>query len=315
MLIGYNLDIYIVDKLNSMKKYAIITENDISIWNDETGARYHFPNRYKNILRPGTNIIYYKGMLKEKSFKHLRLMDEPHYFGYGRIGNVYIDYENTKNLYAEIEDYIPFEQGVYFRMEDGCNYETVLKSNYWRDGVRKIDENVFNNILSAANIKEQSDIESLDNLKIELTEGSLIKYIDVENAKTSKIFKNINIKEIGDIGEKLVLTYLKQNLDEIEAKSLIWVANEGETPGYDIVYTNLNNQKVCIEVKSTTAKKFPYFYLTINEYNASQIADLYYIYLVSDCRSSKPKIEILSNPFMRNDFKIEPIAFKVFQLN
>ena len=32
------------------ENYAVIVENDISAWADETGVLYHFPKRYLEIL-------------------------------------------------------------------------------------------------------------------------------------------------------------------------------------------------------------------------------------------------------------------------
>ena len=44
----------------------IITENDVSKWDDITGEQYHFPAKYRNIVLPGREIIYYKGKMKSK---------------------------------------------------------------------------------------------------------------------------------------------------------------------------------------------------------------------------------------------------------
>ena len=32
---------------------VIITENDVSQWEDQTGVLYHFPKRYEKYLKPG----------------------------------------------------------------------------------------------------------------------------------------------------------------------------------------------------------------------------------------------------------------------
>lgn len=298
-----------------MKKYAVISDNETSEWDDETGARYHFPIKFKGLLTTGTKIVYYKK--KANITSQFRLMDSQHYFGYATIGKVYVDSENPKNLYAEIEDYKQFSKGVFFKKEDGIYFENVSKSNYWRDGARKITSQIYNDILFSAGVNDEVKISAtMDIPQLELTQNSIIKYkiTNDENIIKNFIPNSIDIKKIGDRGEELVLEYLKNNLHVEEVKTLKWLANEGETPGYDIEYLNLNQQKVCIEVKSTTGKKFPYFHLTINEYNASQQNELYYIYLVSNCKSKNPKVEILDNPFIKDNFKLEPIVFKVYQL-
>ncbi|MFO2295762.1 hypothetical protein QOU42_26405, partial [Pseudomonas aeruginosa] len=92
---------------------AVIAENDVSIWDDETGAVYHYPRRYSAILKPGVQVVYYKGKLTDKSFADQRLSAQPHYFGIARIGKVYPDPESSKgDLFALIESFQPFEQAV-----------------------------------------------------------------------------------------------------------------------------------------------------------------------------------------------------------
>ena len=74
---------------------AVIVENDTSQWQDETGAVYHFPKRYQAWLAEGTEVIYYKGRIQDKTFASARLSADPHYFGMARIGKVYADQRNT----------------------------------------------------------------------------------------------------------------------------------------------------------------------------------------------------------------------------
>lgn len=121
---------------------AVIAENDVSIWDDETGAVYHYPRRYSAILKPGVQVVYYKGKLTDKSFADQRLSAQPHYFGIARIGKVYPDPESSKgDLFALIESFQPFEQAVLAK--EGNSYLEPIPpskaSNYWRSGVREID--------------------------------------------------------------------------------------------------------------------------------------------------------------------------------
>ena len=141
-------------------KFAIITENDISQWDDETGVVYHFPKRYLKFLQPETKVIYYKGKIKDKSFEKLRLSNNQHYFGLATIGRIYKDTNNQKNYYAEIEDYIPFNEPIYFKDEKNQYLEDIpdsKKSNYWRDGVRKITKSEYLKILEKASFSIEYD--------------------------------------------------------------------------------------------------------------------------------------------------------------
>ena len=46
----------------------VLVENEVTIggkydfWADDTGARYHFPNQYRNLVRPGRPFVYYRGV-------------------------------------------------------------------------------------------------------------------------------------------------------------------------------------------------------------------------------------------------------------
>jgi predicted HNH restriction endonuclease len=134
--------------------YTVIAENDESQWDDRTGESYHFPNRYKEFLPPGTMVIYYKGRLRDKSLYADRLSSDPHYFGIATIGSHYKDIKSVKNdWYAKLENYRRFGKAVSNKKPDGNYYELIPKNrltNYWRDGVRLIDKATYDKILSAA---------------------------------------------------------------------------------------------------------------------------------------------------------------------
>lgn len=134
---------------------VIITENDVSQWDDETGVVYHFPKRYKALLQPDTEVIYYKGRIKDKAFASARLSEEPHYFGMARVAEVYVDKKSDKgDFYARIESFILFEEAVPAKIE-GAYLETIPSnrtSNYWRDGVRGISSRDYYAIIHLANL-------------------------------------------------------------------------------------------------------------------------------------------------------------------
>ena len=134
---------------------AVIVENDTSQWQDETGAVYHFPKRYQAWLAEGTEVIYYKGRIKDKTFASVRLSADPHYFGMARIGKVYADRRSDKgDLFALIENFTPFEGAIPSKI-NGVYLETIPATrvnNYWRDGVRSISQLDYDAILSHAKL-------------------------------------------------------------------------------------------------------------------------------------------------------------------
>lgn len=132
--------------------HTIITENDESQWQDETGILYHFPKRYLKFLQPNTEVIYYKGRMKSSEFKHKRLSPDPHYFAKAIIHSVYPDPDNLKdeNYYAVICGYIPFVEPVIAKIAGEYLEEIPVSKakNYWRDGVRLVEKLVFESILA-----------------------------------------------------------------------------------------------------------------------------------------------------------------------
>lgn len=134
---------------------VVIVENDTSQWEDETGAVYHFPKRYQTWLAQGTEVVYYKGRIKDKAFASVRLSADPHYFGKARIGKVYADRRSDKgDLFALIENFTPFENAVPAKI-GGEYLETIPASrvrNYWRDGVRPISQTDYDAILNHAKL-------------------------------------------------------------------------------------------------------------------------------------------------------------------
>ena len=132
---------------------CVIVENDISQWDDQTGILYHFPKRYEKFLTPGSEVIYYKGSLKQKVYSGKRLSDLPHYFGVAKIGTVFRDKSSSKgDLFATIENYQEFSEAVLAKNGDTYLEEIPLSkvNNYWRGGVRVISEEVYERITSTA---------------------------------------------------------------------------------------------------------------------------------------------------------------------
>lgn len=176
----------------------MIAENDESQWDDIEGEKYHFPNKYKNILKPGTRVIYYKGVLKDKKFKNLRFSDKAYYFGHAIIGEITEDKKSTKSdLYAEILNYEKFETPILAKNGNDFLEEipNSKKSNYWRDGVRKISHKTYINILNniSQNISTNYQEEIQDAKYIELQKGPLKKPTKIFNKKGGTYPRNKNI--------------------------------------------------------------------------------------------------------------------------
>lgn len=176
---------------------AVIAENDESKWADETGLLYHFPKQYRAILTEGTAVLYYKGKMTNNAFKDKRLSAAPHYFGVAQISSVHADKNSTKgDLFAVIKEFRFFESAVPIKVE-GSYLEPIppkLKDNYWRNGVRAIDQAAFDSISSLAVFKAEQidDYELIDNeQEFETTvtgvEGKKITYFGVRYERSPRL--------------------------------------------------------------------------------------------------------------------------------
>lgn len=139
--------------------YTVITENDESAWSDDTGNLYHYPKRYLKYLTPGTKVIYYKGRLKDIRYSSSRLSNLPHYFGVAEIGDCYSDNQSNKDdYYSIIVNYHKFDKAVIAKIDNA--YIEVIpvnrKNNYWRDGVRLINKEIYNKIVDLAGVSINS---------------------------------------------------------------------------------------------------------------------------------------------------------------
>lgn len=164
-----------------MTNFSIITENDISKWDDTTGKLYHFPKRYEELLKEGTVVIYYKGALKDKSFMKDRLSKLPHYFGMAKVKEVYSDSKSSKgDLFAKLEEFQPFDIPILAK-RDGQFIENIpsnRSSNYWRDGVRKVSEDIYNKILASVYREQQAIIKKEKEVMLESYDEALTSGVE-----------------------------------------------------------------------------------------------------------------------------------------
>lgn len=131
--------------------------------------------------------------------------------------------------------------------------------------------------------------------------------------------ENCLLKQLGDMGEDLVLKFEQKRLREIghnaHAKKVKRVSLDSDSWGYDIFSFNDDKTERYIEVKATRAKAGEAnFFLTQNEYNtAKEKQGNYYVYMVYDILSTNPQIWIIPNPFspVNENVLMEPVNYRV----
>jgi hypothetical protein len=291
----------------------VLTTNEViqsgHIWKDVTGEQYHFPNQYRNLITTGTDFIYYRGTKRRNGAK-----GEMEYFGRGVIGDVWLDPDTEdeprgrQNWYCTIDQYHEFHSPVLAK--DGeVTIETVMHpQNHWRRAVRKLTDEQYDEIVrrgiggAAAKSDETTQIQIIN----EAVRNAIPSLGKVSKARIKRHGSNLDpqraasysrqSKTTGDAGERLIFQYIRDNMPE--AKDLRWIANEGETPGWDIQYRDGSGELICIEVKSSQSKVITGVELTANEWRAAEeVGSNYRLALVGACLSVNPIIEFIEDPF------------------
>lgn len=229
-----------------MENYIVITENDQSQWDDQTGVRYHYPSRYKGKIKQGSRIVYYKGGMKDPAFQSKRLSNDPHYFGTGIIGDVIRD-GDTNNYFASILEFKLFNEAVPFK-ENGKYLElkaNAFNGNYFRgNAVRDLTKEEFDIIISKATMLDQELYEPYapyeDSHTSNVTEGRKVAFYTtkyerskINRDKALKIHGysccicNINFKEsYGEIGEGFIHIHHVKPLYELDSEVVIDPIND-----------------------------------------------------------------------------------------
>ena len=128
-------------------------------------------------------------------------------------------------------------------------------------------------------------------------------------------------KELGtkgeDIAYKAEINRLKNSLsismDKAE-KMVEWKADKSDSFGYDILSKNDDGTNRYIEVKATQGNvgNMEFYYTQYELETAKKFGKDYFIYIVYNILTTKPKIWILPNPFIQEDkLELQPIKYKV----
>lgn len=292
-------------------------------WKDIVGEQFHFPNKYKNLVKTGLPFVYYRGV-RRKGGKR----GSPEYFGVGRIGEVWRDEEteaaraSDQRWYCGVEGYRPFDVPVPWQV-DGRTLE-ILKRNQFRDGVRKLPLATFQRICGLAKVPAPAPAADLPLPALDSTTLIVLETSETllgppsagrgtrqgEQGKRSPSRRSRFAKQIGDHAEQIVYRHLMLSNKD----SLRHHAANGETPGYDISYRE-EGRLVAVEVKGTIAKAFPNFEMTQGEREAAaELGDRYQVWLVSGVGSTTPRVEILVHPdsdLSSGDLVADPLLWRV----
>jgi hypothetical protein len=154
-------------------------------WQDHTGEFYHFPNVYRTLMQPGERFVYYRGVRQKGGGRR----PAPEYFGCGVIDEVWLDItvppdapKRTWKWFCSISDFVPFSAPVPWA-RSGQPLEAIHR-NLFGNGVRRISEELYQEILRMAGVEFTPAVESLQSINGNHSHGgNLVKHLRaLENA-------------------------------------------------------------------------------------------------------------------------------------
>lgn len=124
------------------------------------------------------------------------------------------------------------------------------------------------------------------------------------------------LKQYGNRGEKIVFDMERKKLIDAGKTALANEVKKAErdSDGYDIKSFELDGTPKYIEVKATTAKAGDAkFFLSRNEKNKATTLPNYFVYVVFEILSQRPKVWEIPNPFHPENpkVKLEPMTYRV----
>lgn len=216
-------------------------------------------------------------------------------------GSIEFKHQNISAVLARLGQ--PYIKGYLPRY----NYQHSLENKVIEYLVKNIQiENQFKNFADKKIIKTK-EIKSFDNFIV--SPPSLNKVAETEPTyrrspiKINYLEREQNNRNLGQIGEEIVLEYEKWNLIHIGlekyADQVRWISkDEGDGAGFDILSKNHNGKDKYIEVKTTKLGKETPFYFSRNELLFSQEHSnnyhLYRIFNVEDDAKMFAKTGILN---------------------
>lgn len=252
-------------------------------------------------------------------------------FKYKILGTYYPD--EFPNLYSHIHlDYFIGELGLNPEGKTILDKQNTLVEFKNSDEIMKAWTNFeFNGFLYSTfgrppsneeQKEQQSALPAIDKVKPEVIDLTIIENKYSRKTK-SKGSGKLNYKEqqernnrLGKRGENIVYNLEKEffKKNKLPLKKLIHSSLKDDRLGYDIQSLDAEGNIKYIEVKATRrAKGDTSFLITDNEKEQAENLENYFIYVVFEAHTLRPKIWQINEPFKRHkkDLKLSPVNYRV----
>ena len=124
----------------------VFTQNEVNLndleYADVLGETYEFPAKYRNLVSPGEQFVYYRGRRRADGASRT-----PEYFGTGMVGSVFTvgdRFQCSVTDYEPFDSIVPFKAGDQYREPRANTHKSV--GFFFQEGVRRIDQLSFDSI-------------------------------------------------------------------------------------------------------------------------------------------------------------------------
>ena len=240
-------------------------------------------------------------------------------------------YESAGDIldYMVIANVLKESHGYYYlnRLENESILALINDKNFFSGYDKFYNQEITVSDLTVVETKWFEHVNS--NLNESVFKTDILSYISAESEpkhayddyrvlvedKIADVILSSTTKDIGDLGETLILGHEKVRVREFGRSDLLHLIKKIPTSlavGYDIQSVEENAQKRYIEVKTTISNKplrFYSFHMTPNEWDtASSLKDRYFVYRLMVSKTSRA-IFILQDPvglYKKNKINMSP---------
>ena len=288
-----------------------VVSNPAHQWDDVEGVHYHYPSKYRRLIKTGEPFVYYRGVHRSDGRR-----GPAEYVGKGRIGAIWQDPERKSAWYCAIEDFERFAEPVLAKI-DGENREQIAP-NLWRDGVRALAPEVYDQVIDEGRAALPSrPIPSPEEVALTAAESLIVPPKvgapggSLGGGGPRRLSKRA--KQIGDWAEAAAVRWINKTV--VGCTECVYRAAAGETPGWDFDYLDTDGVLQRVEVKGTTGAAFSGVDMTAGEMRAAELhRETYWLCLVANCETDKGVVQMIRDPagsIAAGTWRAEPILYSV----
>ncbi|MGH3726502.1 MAG: DUF3883 domain-containing protein [Mycobacterium sp.] len=256
----------------------VFTQNEVNLsgveYADVVGEVYEYPARYRNLIRPGEQFVYYRGRRRSVG------TGPQVYFGSGIVNKISTVGDLLRcsiTNYQAFDRPVPFKDGDHY-LEPAANDSTQV-GFYFQAGVRHIDQQAF---------------------------GMICKVGLGESPRAPSYADAVQARQVDELAMTLALAEASRRWPDAEIRRM-----PHNNPGFDIEILHQTGAIQYIEVKGTRASE-PRFFITAGEVAYSHAhPDKFSIWIYHSMNLYSRAAALIEHdgPVAETSFELQPLQY------